>query len=115
MTALLTMLVLGCTAGDIADSAATCVEDADGSYPTWGTFGAAFFLDYCASCHAASAPQRFGAPDTAVFDTEAEVKARLPAVRRVVLQSQSMPKGGGVPEADLQELTRYLDCLEAGR
>ncbi len=113
MTAVLSLLFLACGARDPVDSAANCVVAADGAYPTWGTFGAAFFLDYCASCHAASAPQRFGAPASLSFDAEADVVAHLAAVRRTVLATQSMPKGGGVPSTELLELARYLDCLEA--
>ncbi len=106
-------LTLGCGTSDLADTAPTCVLDPDGAYPTWGTFGESFFLSYCASCHAASAPERFGAPDTVTFDTEAEVARQLAAVRRTVLDARTMPKGGGVPEADLEALARYLDCLES--
>ncbi len=113
MTTVLALLFLACGASDPVDSAAPCVVDADGAYPTWGTFGAAFFLDYCASCHAASAPQRFGAPASVSFDAEADVLAHFDAVRRTVLDAQTMPKGGGVPSTQLLELERYLNCLEA--
>lgn len=105
------LLLLACAGG--ADTGG-CVTDADGAHPTWGTFGQAFFLDYCASCHAATTPQRFGAPESVTFDTEAEVVAQLDAVRRTVLETGTMPVGGGVTEADLAGLDRYLDCLDAG-
>ena len=77
-------------------------------------FGEAFFDSYCQSCHAASSPNRFGAPEGVSFDTEAEVSAQLERVQAVVIDGGSMPPGGGVLEADLSELERYLACLGEG-
>jgi hypothetical protein len=112
---LLAALLAACAStatDDDSASAAPCVKDPDGAYPTWGTFGRAFFLDYCESCHARSTPQRFGAPATVHFDTEEDVVAQRAAVRRAVIEAGTMPRGGGVPEEDLAALERYLDCLE---
>lgn len=110
----LALFALSCGKGeDTSVAPAACVQEADGAYPTWGTFGEAFFLSYCRSCHSAETPQRFGAPDAINFDREDEVMAQLAAVRRTVITDQSMPKGGGVPEAERAELARYLDCLES--
>jgi hypothetical protein len=108
---MLLLLAVGCAA-PLADSCA-CEVDADGWRPTWSNFGETAFTTWCASCHAASAPQRFGAPEDMVFDTEADVLARLEVVRAVTLgEAPSMPLGGGVPEDELAMLARYLDCLE---
>jgi cytochrome c553 len=96
------------------EPAATCVVDSGGWRPTWSNFGESWFVTWCASCHAADAPQRFGAPEALVFDTEAQVKNSLSIIRSSVLGgSPTMPVGGGLPEEDRQALERYLDCLEA--
>ena len=110
----LALFTISCGKGEDTGAApAACAQDVDGAYPTWGTFGESFFLSYCRSCHSAETPQRFGAPDAINFDSEEEVMSQLAAVRRTVLTDQSMPKGGGVPEAERAELARYLDCLES--
>jgi hypothetical protein len=106
-----TWLLLAC-AGSPADTASACETDDDGAYPTWASFGERFFTGYCDSCHTASAPDRFGAPEAYVFDTEEQVATLSPLVRLVVLDEESMPFGGGVPDEDLLELDRYLACLD---
>lgn len=92
------------------DSAAVCALDSGGGHPTWANFGQAFFLTYCDACHAADSPNRFGAPISVTFDTEAEVDGQLDAIRRTVLDERSMPLGGGLPDDDLAALDNYLTC-----
>ena len=89
------------------------MTDTGGGYPTWAGFGEAFFAGRCASCHAATAPDRFGAPDGVSFDTEEQVILLLDSVQRVILDDASMPPGGGLHEDELRELAWYLDCLRA--
>ena len=85
--------------------------DCDGAYNlTWDNWGSSFFATYCDSCHAASAPNRFGAPDYATFDTEDEARNWAGAIRTTVLEDATMPLGGGVYEDDLFLLEIYLDC-----
>ncbi|HNC95214.1 MAG TPA: hypothetical protein PKW90_03755 [Myxococcota bacterium] len=92
----------------------TCVVDSDGWRPTWSNFGESWFVTWCASCHAADAPQRFGAPEQFIFDSEEQVINNIALIRTVVLgSSPSMPVGGGLPEEDRADVERYLDCLEA--
>jgi uncharacterized membrane protein len=117
------MLLLAACGGESVDSAkgagttdsasAVCVTDTGGGYPTWSGFGEAFFAGRCASCHAATAPDRFGAPEAVSFDTEEQVVRLLDSVQRVILDDASMPPGGGLHEDELRELQWYLDCLRA--
>ena len=99
--------------GTTDPSSSACVTDTGGGYPTWAGFGEAFFAGRCASCHAATAPDRFGAPEAVTFDSEEEVLLLLDAVQRVILDDATMPPGGGLHEDELRELQRYLDCLRA--
>ena len=77
--------------------------------PTWTNFAGAFFVTRCGACHAANAPDRFGAPEAMVFDTLEQVRALESAVRASTLEARTMPLGGGVPEEDLERLQAWLD------
>ncbi len=96
----------GATRGEVG-----CYTDADGAYPTWTSWGQPFFRSWCASCHAASTPQRFGAPEALTFDDEAEVKAQIELIRQSVLVAATMPQGGGLSDEERAELERFLSCL----
>ena len=98
-------------AGDDSAEPSTCVTDTGGGYPTWAGFAEGFFAGRCASCHAATAPERFGAPEGVSFDSEEEVVRQLDAVQRVILDNASMPPGGGLHEDELALMQVYLDCL----
>ncbi len=91
-----------------------CPEDTGGGYPTWSGFGESFFAGRCASCHAESAPDRFGAPEGVTFDTEDDILRQLEQVQRTVLDSPSMPPGGGLREEEVERLASYLACLREG-
>ena len=75
---------------------------------TWSAFGQGFVRTHCASCHSSFTPNRRGAPEAVNFDEEGELVAWGPRVRIRVLEEATMPLGGGVPEADLVLLERYL-------
>jgi cytochrome c5 len=110
---------LGCvepqygTLPPVRDTGGPCVPDTGGGHPTWASFAGPFFRRQCASCHAATAPERFGAPEGVTFDTEAEVLAQRAAVERVVLTAETMPPGGGVSDAERDGLRAYLECVDA--
>lgn len=108
---LLLALLLACAVEDAAPTA--CEADTAGAYPTWSSFGEKFLATWCQSCHAAASPNRFGAPATVVFDTEADLVRQRAAVRRAVLEDLTMPLGGGVSDEERAELARYLDCVDA--
>lgn len=78
--------------------------------PTWENWGEGFFVTWCQSCHSRTTPQRAGAPEGVDFDSASDVQQAEAAIRRTVLESRSMPVGGGLPEADLHDLDRLLRC-----
>jgi len=79
---------------------------------TWDNWGEDFFTTYCDACHSSRTPDRRGAPEASVFDTEAQVVDQLDRVRVRVLDEQTMPLGGGVFEEDLTLLHRWVACRE---
>jgi hypothetical protein len=100
----------GGTGGD-ADDTGSPVEDCTGvPQLSWDAWGDGFFATYCRSCHAATAPDRHGAPDGVDFDQESDVEAQVDRVRARTLELGTMPLGGGVPQADLEALDAYLRC-----
>ncbi len=86
------------------------VESCEPGDTTWDSWGAGFFGSYCRSCHSSSTPDRRGAPEGVDFDTEAQVLANLEGVHRSVLTEGTMPRGGGVPDVELERLRAYLAC-----
>ena len=77
---------------------------------TWSNWASSFFATYCDSCHAASSPNRFGAPEYATFDTEQQVVDAWDSVYRTVIEDENMPLGGGVYDDDLFLIEIYLVC-----
>ena len=121
LSSAIAVLVLGCgsepDAADpaVMDSAAPvlCAVDTGAGMlpaPTWAEFGVPFFSTWCQSCHSRTTPQRAGAPEGVDFDSASDVQQAEAAIRRTVLESRSMPVGGGLPEADLHDLDRLLRC-----
>ncbi len=76
----------------------------------WADFGEGFLLTHCQGCHASTAPDRHGAPEGAVFDTEEDALDRAEAILRTVLEEQSMPPAGGVTEDERVLLETWLSC-----
>lgn len=106
----LLLLALGCTGAGTVDTAVSTDPCADGPRVTYTNWGRGFFLNYCTSCHSAAAPNRYGAPDTVDFDTEEQVVTFAAAIRRAVLEEETMPVGGGVYDDDLVLLDQLLTC-----
>ena len=82
----------------------------DAAEVTWDNWGQSFFRTWCAGCHAEDAPDRHGAPQTLVFDTEGQVFEHRWLIRDSVLESGRMPLGGGLPQAETEILDLYLLC-----
>jgi uncharacterized membrane protein len=107
-------LLLAC-ADKGTDSAATpdatppewCADEVDVTYEN---FGEGFLLTHCQGCHASEAPNRFGAPETVVFDTEADVEQWRDAIYRVVFEDLTMPPAGGITEDELTLADIWLQC-----
>ena len=75
---------------------------------TWAAFGQGFVRTYCTSCHSAFTANRRGAPEGVNLDHESELVEWGPRVRARVLETGTMPLGGGVLAEDLVLLDRYL-------
>ena len=102
-------LLAACTGAPAEETGAdTCAS----STVTWEGWTEDFFTTYCDACHGARAPERYGAPESVVFDTEAQVIAQIARVRVRVLEEQTMPLGGGVFEEDLVLLREWIECVE---
>lgn len=93
------------------DAAARLCEDAP--VVTWENFGQGFTIENCQSCHASTAPNRYGAPPYVVFDTHNDVKTwRERMLDRATGDAPTMPPGGGVSEEDRALLEIWLTCYE---
>lgn len=96
------LLLVGCADGEEAPDTAGCS-------PSWESFGQAFVIEYCDACHAATAPERHGAPESVTFDTEEEAVSWLE--RMVVrVEARQMPPGGGITEPEIERLKAWADC-----
>jgi uncharacterized membrane protein len=103
---------------EVSDTAASSSEQEDtGADPcdtapevSWSGWAQGFFRGYCTSCHSVDTPDRWGAPEGLDFDSEEDVAGRKQQIQSAVLDSDRMPVGGGVIEADLELLQIFLSC-----
>ncbi len=87
----------------------------DAPVVTWGNFGAGFVLERCAGCHAATAPNRYGAPEGVTFDTVDEVWSHRDAVLRTVVDDPpSMPPSTALTEDERLLVELWLTCAAPG-
>lgn len=78
---------------------------------TWSTWGQGFLTENCQTCHASTSPDRDGAPETVVFDTEEEVLAQASLILSVATgDAPSMPPEGGISDEDRALLEIWLTC-----
>lgn len=78
---------------------------------TWETFGAGFMTAQCQPCHASTAPDRFGAPEDVVFDTEDDAWIWADRVlARATGEEPDMPPAGGPTPIDRERLVQWLTC-----
>ena len=93
----------------------TVVEDACADAPvvTYESFGQGFIRENCQSCHASSALNRYGAPESVIFDTHEDVIAQANDIlQEVTGNTPRMPPAGGV-ELETRELVSiWLTCYE---
>ncbi len=91
--------------------------------PTYDSFGKQFMTSYCTGCHSSTASNRYDAPSSQNFDTEADIKARAAAIDAEAAKGPSstnadMPDLGGPvkaepSDAEREMLGQYLACLTA--
>ena len=94
------------------DTAAPLPEPCDVRWDAWAS---GFFTTYCQSCHSETSPHRYDAPKSVDLDDIEDVRAWSERIRIRVLQEETMPMGGGVPDTELSRLDGWLDCLEYGQ
>lgn len=112
------LLAWACGGGDPSDTAG----EGDGGAAAgwcdtavevgWDDFGHGFVLTHCQGCHASTSPERHGAPESVVFDTEQDVLDQAEAVLRVVVDSPTMPPAGGVTDGEKELLRTWLICSD---
>lgn len=115
---LLWLVLLGCSGGEGGgdDTSGTGGDDQAAAWCDtavevgWEDFGHGFVLTHCQGCHASQAPDRYGAPESVVFDTEADCVERRADILRVVLEWESMPPAGGVTADEKALLETWLSC-----
>lgn len=94
-----------------ADSGAAEAEPAAcEAAPTCADWTEGFVTGRCQACHAGSAPERHGAPEGVTFDGCAQIVAQAEAIGRTVLDSGTMPPGGGVTDDERALLEDWLAC-----
>ena len=98
------VLMLAC---GTANDSAVCTDG-----PTYDGFTKGFLIGKCQPCHGSNTPNRFGAPENVHFDTRDKAVDQADAIRRTVLEAQSMPPSGGVTEDEQILLEAWLDCIE---
>jgi len=87
-----------------------CNDDAP--LVSWETFGQGFVTTYCQGCHASTTPNRQGAPENVIFDTEADVLTSKDRVLATTAsESPTMPPNGGPSDADRAKLELWLTCF----
>ena len=103
----------GSTGDDTAD---TGTDFCDGKpVVTYANFGRSLMTESCQGCHASTATERYGAPESVTFDTVDQCwawKGRILA--RSTGDAPSMPPSGGVTSDDRLLLEVWLTCADPG-
>lgn len=87
------------------DSAEPCAPDLE---VTWDNWGRSFVTTHCQGCHADDTAERYGAPESVSFDSEADALSRAAAIYRAVLREETMPPSGGLTEDERYLLDQWL-------
>ena len=104
------LMSLGCSADAPEVDTAYCH---DAPIATYHSFGAGFFQENCQSCHASTAPNRNGAPESITFDDQTQASAHYALVLATAgSDNPTMPPQGGLTEIDKAMLNYWLRCEE---
>jgi uncharacterized membrane protein len=102
------LLLLAC-----AQPPGTDCEDAP--VVTYANFGQGFLLENCAGCHAATTPERYGAPAELTFDTVDEAWAHAADILATTAPDDAIMPPGSPASADDRTLLRWwLECADEG-
>ena len=115
MRLFLMISLLGCTGStESVDSGSR--DTCDTAPPVnYANFGEGFLTENCQGCHASTAPNRYEAPESVVFDTVDDAWAwRDRILYRVLEDANPMPPAGGANADDMQRLEWWFECSEEG-
>lgn len=73
-----------------------------GSELTYASFGQAFFMDYCLSCHASK--------ERPTLATQAQIQANSARILQEAVYTTAMPEGADMTLAERQMLGEWLAC-----
>ena len=86
---------------------------ADAPVITWESQAKGLLDQWCQPCHASTAANRHGAPESVTFDTEEQaiaLGARIVAV--TTPPDATMPPGMDLPEEDAETLRLWVECSD---
>ena len=102
--------------GGVEDSAikdeesAVIIAEACLDAPTFEGWTKGFLRSQCQACHASTAVERYGAPESVYFDDYEAAVEHKELIASSVLERATMPPAGGVSEEEQQLLAWWLDC-----
>ena len=110
-----TVLCVLCTLNLVACSDPNSVDCAEAPEITYDNFGQAFLVHNCQGCHASTAHNRYGAPDSMYFDSVDDAWQRKDAILSACIgASATMPPAGSISEDDALMLQWWLECGNDG-
>jgi len=107
------LLLLFACSNEIDTGELNCSDAPEVNY---NNFGDAFFRHNCQGCHASSTEDRYGAPESVVFDTVDQIwnwKDKI--VDTTLGENNKMPPAGSITENDQAMLYWWLECGKEGR
>lgn len=97
--------------GEVMDDPFTDIDCDTAPMVNWANFGHAFLIQNCNGCHAATTPERYGAPDPATFDTPEEVWTQKASILYAAGgEDPRMPPSGGTTDVQRMKLAIWLEC-----
>ena len=100
------LLLVACAGG--VDSASAAADTDAAVTVTYADWTRGFLTGKCQPCHAATAPERHGAPEGVTFDTYEDALALAGRIEATVLEAGTMPPSGGVTEEEAILLAAWL-------
>ncbi|MFT5681711.1 MAG: putative membrane protein [Myxococcota bacterium] len=115
------VLMLGACGGDAAEDTAPSPDSASDStsdpfcetapVTTWNSFGHGFLIQNCQPCHGSAVTERYGAPESMSFDTEADAALLTDQILAAVTdEDPTMPPEGGITDDDRYYVKAWLQC-----
>jgi len=114
MRIILLISLLACEKSPISEDSGSVACDTTPPI-NYTNFGEGFLTENCQGCHASTAPNRYEAPESVVFDTVEDAWAWQERILyRVIEDFNPMPPAGGVHEDDVQRMAWWFHCAEEG-